>query len=155
LKFDGRTERAPLLADRLLWSLRASEAQTRVDLVLPIPLSEARLRERGFNQAWEIARRVARGLGRPACSDVLIRTVHTPPQTGLTRAARASNLRGAFAVRPQARTQVEGRHIALVDDIMTTGATFSAATLALKQAGAEAVSVWAVARTPEPANDAP
>lgn len=150
LKFEGRTERIGLLTNRLLTALDHFGTGPHADLVLPIPLSDARLRERGFNQAWEIARRVARALGRPARSDVLVRQIHTSPQAGLSRAARATNLQGAFAVPLRRQTWVAGRHVALVDDIMTTGATFGAASQALRRAGAATVSVWAVARTPEP-----
>ena len=150
LKFEGRTERVPLLAGRLLQVLRDAPSAHAVDLVLPIPLSELRLRERGFNQAWEIARRVARSLRLPSRADVLVRTMNTPPQAGLSRAARATNLQGAFDVRPSMRKVVDGRRVAIVDDIMTTGATFAAACVALRSAGATTVSVWAVARTPEP-----
>lgn len=150
LKFERRTERVRLLAGRLLQVLHEDPSAQAVDLVLPIPLSQARLRERGFNQAWEIARRVARGLRLPARADVLVRTMDTPPQAGLSRSARSTNLQGAFSVRPETRTVVDGCRVALVDDIMTTGATFAAACLALRKAGAATVSVWAVARTPEP-----
>jgi len=148
LKFHGRVERAGLLAGRLACAVRQADAARGIDLVLPIALSGVRLRERGFNQAWEIARRVARDLGRPAHADALIRTRHTPAQAGLSRADRALNLRGVFEVGPSAQRLVHARHIVLVDDILTTGATFEAAARALRSAGASAISVWAVARTP-------
>ena len=113
-------------------------------LVLPVPLSPARLRERGYNQAWELARR----LGLPARHDVLLRPVETGHQVELTRAQRLANLRAAFVVDGRRRAAVEGRRVALVDDVLTTGATVRAAAAALRAAGASAVDVIVFARTP-------
>jgi ComF family protein len=144
-KYHGQVELAGVLAEHLHAALDA-EATAWPDLVLPVPLAPARLAERGYNQAWELARRVAARVGRPAAARVLERPLARAPQAGLQRAERRRNLQGAFRVaRPQA---VAGRRIALVDDVLTTGATAAEAAQALLAAGAAAVQVWALARTP-------
>ncbi len=122
----------------------------RPDLVLPVPLAPARLRERGYNQAWELARRVARRLAVGADPQLLLRIRDTAHQLALPPAARAGNVRGAFAVEPRRRAEIAGRRIAVVDDVMTTGSTAAELAQVLKQAGAAAVEIWVVARTPRP-----
>ena len=117
-------------------------------LVAPVPLGGARLAERGFNQSWEIARRMARRLRLPACATLLARGRETQTQTALAPAGRHSNVAGAFAVAPWHR--VDGAHVLLVDDVMTTGATLSAAALALKRRGAARVTAIVALRTPAP-----
>ena len=114
-----------------------------------MPLSARRLAERGYNQSWELARRVARLRRLPARADVLERVVDTPPQTALDRAARLANLRAAFHLPPAARAAVAGRRVALVDDVATTGTTLREAAAALRRAGAAAVDGWVFARTPD------
>ncbi len=116
------------------------------DLILPVPLHPRRLRERGFNQSLELARSVAAGLRLPLAYRGCRRVVATPPQRGLDQRARRKNLRNAFVADPS----VKGLHIALFDDVITTGATVTAASLALLDAGAERIDVWALARTPLP-----
>jgi ComF family protein len=147
-KFNGRAELAALLAERLAVAL-GRDGATRPDLIVPVPLSPARLAERGYNQAWEIARRLARSVGVPARADVLERALDTPHQADLNRAQRLLNPRGAFTVPARRRPWVAGHRVALVDDVLTTGATAREATLTLQRAGAAAVDVWVVARTPE------
>ncbi|MBQ0945315.1 ComF family protein [Ideonella sp. 4Y16] len=120
-------------------------AEPPVDAVLPMPASPARLRERGYDQALLLARAVdARADG-----GLLRRWRDTPHQTGLDRAARQANLRGAFMLAPGRRAEVQGRHLALVDDVMTTGASVTEASRVLREAGAASVSLWLLARTPE------
>lgn len=115
----------------------------RPDALVPVPLHRQRLRERGYDQALELAKGVSRQLGLPVISDGLRRIVPTKAQTGLDAAARRRNLRGAF----EARTlRPWPRHVALVDDVMTTGATLREATRALRAAGVERVDVWVAAR---------
>lgn len=115
----------------------------RPDLVIAVPLSLSRQRERGFNQAHEIARRLALRLDVPL-AHALSRTRDAPAQAGLTLRERARNLRDAFEADPS----VSGRTVALVDDVMTTGATLRAASRALRAAGAARIDAWVVARTP-------
>jgi len=124
----------------------AAAGAPRPDLVVASPASGARLRERGFLPALVLARRVAARLGIPLDARVLRKVRHTPPQTGLDRASRRRNVAGAFAVG----RRLDERHVAVVDDVMTTGATLAGLATALKAAGAARVSGWVVARTPEP-----
>ncbi len=121
-----------------------------VQWVLPVPLSPARLAERGYNQAWELARRVARRRGLGAQAHWLLRLRDTPHQVGLGRPAREANLRNAMWVPPEGQRGLAGCQVALVDDVMTTGVTAAAATRALLAAGAAGVQVWVLARTPAP-----
>ncbi len=147
-KFHGKVELASALAQRLAGAVKTSASLPAVDIVVPIPLSASRLAERGFNQAWELARRVARILGLPADAAVLLRPLDTAHQADLPRAQRAVNLRGAFMVDPRQRLRVQGLKVALVDDVLTTGATAREAAAALLRAGAAGVQVWTLARTP-------
>jgi ComF family protein len=116
--------------------------------VLPVPLARARLRERGYNQSWELARRLARALGLEARADALVRLRDTARQLHLPRAGRGANVADAFVVAPAHAAWVRGAHVALVDDVLTTGATARAATRALRAAGAREVELWVAARTP-------
>ena len=122
----------------------------RPSLVLPVPLAPLRLRSRGYNQAWEIARRVARMLDIAAEPALLLRLRETVHQLALPPLARAGNVAGAFAVEPRRRGELADRHVALVDDVMTTGSTAAELARVLKQAGARTVEIWALARTPRP-----
>ena len=119
-------------------------------LLLPVPLSSNRLRERGYNQAWELARRVAATLKCTADAHLLLRVKETPHQTTLPPDARAANVRDAFAVEPLRAAEIRGREVALVDDVMTTGATLAELTRTMLNAGASRVQVWVLARTPRP-----
>ena len=149
LKFHGEVAEAAPLASALAGAVR--HAQETADLlVLPVPLSAARLAERGLNQSWEIARRVARELGLTAEAGALLRLRDTPHQVGLARPQRLQNLQGALCVEPARQRAIEGRGIALVDDVMTTGATAAACAEVLLRAGAASVQAWVVARTPAP-----
>ncbi len=157
LKF-GRDERWGWRLGELLgltWHSLPRPREFHLPLLVPVPLHASRRRERGFNQSELLARGLARALGKergetapevvPAC---LRRKRATPPQTGLSVAARHANLRGAFeVVKPDA---VRGRAIVVVDDVMTTGATISACARALKRAGSGPVMGLTLARaTPQ------
>lgn len=146
-KFDGQVDLAAPLAARIAAAVRHA-GRPLPHWVLPVPLAPRRLAERGYNQAWELARRVARELALPARADLLARPLEGAHQAGLARAERMRNLRAAFAAEPRARGLLAGRHVALVDDVLTTGATAREATRALLAAGAAGVEVWVLARTP-------
>lgn len=150
-KFRQQPGLAPALVERLVNALIDHPAAMHAppDLVLPVPLSTERLRERGYNQAWELARRTAKQLGLRADAQLLLRTANTAHQLGLDESARRANLKGAFTLEPLRRKEVQGLHVAVVDDVMTTGATAQELALALKQAGAGSVQIWVVARTPK------
>jgi ComF family protein len=139
------------LADALVAPLRTG-LQHRTgalpDLLVPVPLSRERLRQRGYNQAWEAARRLARDLAIPCDARLLLRVKDSPHQLDLPPEERAANVHGVFAVEPLRRAQLQGLHVAVIDDVMTTGATCAELARVLKQAGATRVSAWALARTP-------
>jgi ComF family protein len=151
-KFHAALDLAPVFADGIVAAI-GDRGTPHPDLLLPVPLSAARLRERGYNQAWELARRVARRIGIAADARLLLRIRETSHQLALPPEARAGNVRGAFAVEPRRRHEVAGRSIAVVDDVMTTGSTLAEIARTLKQAGAAGVAVWVVARTPRPDDD--
>jgi ComF family protein len=148
-KFHDALDLAPVFAGALEVAEKQRDAP-RPSLLLPVPLAPRRLRERGYNQAWELARRVARRLAIAAESELLLRIRETAHQLALPLAERAGNVRGAFAVEPGRRTELAGRHVAIVDDVMTTGVTAAEIAGVLKQSGAATVEVWVLARTPRP-----
>lgn len=147
-KFKAREDLAGPLALLLAGAVTATNVPP-ADVVLPIPLSPPRLAERGFNQAWELARRTASQLKRPANCQVFLRPADTAHQVELSRAERQRNLLGAFMVDPRQRAAIEGHRVVLVDDVMTTGATAREAAATLLRAGARAVDLWMLARTPD------
>ncbi len=123
-----------------------------VDLLVPLPLAPARIRERGYNQALELARVLARQRGLALDGRAVARVRHTPPQAELPWKERRRNIRGAFA----ARRRFDGCNVAVIDDVMTTGATLDEMARVLKAAGALRVVNWVVARTlPRPAAHMP
>jgi ComF family protein len=153
LKYHGAIDLAPAFAERLAERVLAARREyglRPVDTVLAVPLSQTRLRERGFNQAWELARRIGRRLGHEASASTVLRLRDTPAQAQLGREARLRNLDGAFVVPPSVRDALAGRSVAVVDDVMTTGATAHAVARTLLEAGAASVQLWVVARTPAP-----
>ena len=115
-------------------------------LVLPVPLSSARLVERGYNQSWEIARALAAEIAAPASTRLLRRSRDDPAQSSLQLARRAANVRGAFVASPR----VSGLRLLLVDDVMTSASTAGEASRALLRAGATGVMVAVALRTPAP-----
>jgi ComF family protein len=119
-------------------------------LLVPIPLGPDRLRQRGYNQAWELTRRLAQRMKLNCDADVPLRLRDTVRQTGLSRAEREHNLRNAFMVAPKAQHLLRDHHVALIDDVMTSGATATVAASALLRAGASRVDIWLLARTPMP-----
>ncbi|XVO81204.1 ComF family protein [Pseudomonas chlororaphis] len=149
-KHNGKWPFGRLLAELLAQSLqhRFSEDLPQPDALLPVPLARKRLRQRGYNQAAMLARWLGEILQIPCDETSLLRTQDTPSQQGLDARARQRNLRHAFALMPEAA--VHGRHLALVDDVLTTGATAHALARLLLTAGARRVDVYCLARTPKP-----
>jgi ComF family protein len=141
LKYGGQFALADAFADALVAAV-IDRPTPWPDRIVAVPLAASRQRERGFNHAQEIARRVASRTG-VRLLEGLGRIRDTPPQAGLDRATRARNVRGAFAFSGR----LDGLVIALVDDVMTTGATLAAASQALTGAGAARVDAWVIART--------
>jgi len=141
LKFSGRRALAAplgeLAAEQCLAALPAG-----IDALIPVPLAPERERERGFNQAALLARRIGRRLAVPTRPRWLARIRPTRPQSELSAGERRANVRGAF----RASRRVAGRHVLVVDDILTTGATVDACARALRDAGAQRVGVLTVAR---------
>jgi len=117
-----------------------------VDLVIPVPLHAARFRERGFNQARILADMIAKNLGKPLFSSYLKRNIHTRHQAVLSKKERWTNIEGAFTIKHS--SPFKNKHILLVDDLLTTGATASEAAKALKAAGTAKVGVLALAIAP-------
>jgi ComF family protein len=144
LKFHQGLDLLPTLLPLML----ASHPPRPDALLLPVPLSRQRLRERGFNQAWELTRRLAQAHGLQADPQLLLRVRDTPHQLGLTRKEREVAVRDAFTVDALRRDEIRGRHITVVDDVMTTMATANEIARILKQAGAAHVHLWCFARTP-------
>ena len=136
-----------LAAGRLLAQLAADACARapRPDAIVPVPLHRDRLRQRGYDQALELARPVAQALGLPLREDLLRRRKATAPQSRLDAAARRRNLKGAFEVVARSPPP---QHVALFDDVMTTGATVHAAARALRCAGVQRVDAWVCARVP-------
>ncbi|MCU7838176.1 MAG: ComF family protein [Candidatus Thiodiazotropha sp. (ex. Lucinoma kazani)] len=123
---------------------RMGETFTRPDLIIPVPLHPLRLQERGFNQSLELSRAVARHYRLPVNWQLCRRVRHTQAQSDLSEKARQKNLRQAFEVC----ADIQGAHLVLFDDVITTGATVTELSKTLKRAGAKRVDVWAMARTP-------
>ncbi len=123
---------------------RALPLDRTFDVVVPMPLHWFRRWQRGFNQSELLAGQVARRFGLPVSGNVLGRSRHTAPQSGLSSAARRRNVAGLFEVAD--RRLIEGRRVLLVDDVLTTGATAQSAARVLKRAGAAQVTVLTLAR---------
>ncbi|HMN22440.1 MAG TPA: phosphoribosyltransferase family protein [Ottowia sp.] len=147
LKFHQDVGLAAALAALLAAAPGVPQALAHADWLLPMPLAPERLAERGYNPALLLARQLPHASCR---TDLLLRMRHTPPQRGLSRAARRRNVRGAFAVEAVNAQALQGRHVALLDDVMTTGASLHEAARALRRAGARRITAIALARTDAP-----
>ena len=146
-KFHQRPGWASSLASLLRSAPWVEPALEDATMVVPMPLSRERLRERGFNQALELARQLAPGKTR---HDLLLRIKDTAPQSALTRAERLRNVRHAFAVEPLGVQALSKAHVVLVDDVMTSGASLYAAASTLRSAGAERITAIVLARADLP-----
>jgi ComF family protein len=144
LKYSDRLELArPLGA----WMARAGvEILAGADLIVPVPLHRLRLMSRRFNQAATLAHRISEASAVPVNTQALTRVKPTPPQVGLSRLQRAGNVQGAFRVPDEAKPNIFGMRIVLVDDVLTSGATANAASRALLRGGAKGVDVLVFAR---------
>ena len=140
LKYHQRIELARPLGKLLIECLPTESAKPQI--IVPVPLHRSRLRQRGYNQSLEIARVVGRELVIPLATNLAERVRATATQTELPLAQRARNVRNAFA----AEAELNGEHVAIVDDVMTSGQTVNAVAKVLRKAGAGRISVWVVAR---------
>ena len=148
LKFGARLPLAPWFAGRMRDAVLARPGWPLPELLCPVPLGPRRLAERGFNQALEIARPLAAMLGVPLQPRLAMRALETAAQSGVAPRERAGNIRGAFEVAAEMAALVEGRHVGVVDDVMTSGHTLNELAATLKAAGAARVSNLVFARTP-------
>ena len=138
-KFHHQLKMARVLAALLGQDL---SQRPRPECIIPVPLHPKRLRERGYNQALEIARLLGRQLAIPVDYQLCIRTRHTAPQTGLDAKLRKQNIRNAFAIKGECQY----RHVAILDDVITTGNTVSELAKLLRKNGVEEIEVWSIAR---------
>jgi ComF family protein len=144
LKYGDRLDLAPTMAR---WMARAGAELLRdADLVVPVPLHWRRLWARRFNQSATLASLIAARHGVPVNVTALTRVRATPQQVGLSKSERAANVQGAFSVTPAGKAGIAGRHIVLVDDVLTSGATADTCARALLRAGARQVDVLVFAR---------
>jgi ComF family protein len=143
LKYGGRLGLAETLAHFMLRHVRAGEGEP---VLVPVPLHRWRIWKRGYNQAALIAAALSRRSGLPLALDLLGRTRATPLLKGLGRRERALAVRGAFKVPASAKARLSGRHVLLVDDVFTSGATAAACARALKRGGAARVDILCWAR---------
>jgi ComF family protein len=143
LKFSGELAIAPLLADLLAGKI-AARTTPLPECLIPVPLHRARLQERGFNQATELARRLGRRLALPVDNRLCQRDRPTEPQSLTPLRQRQRNLQGAFSMRGK---QPVNSHVAIIDDVMTTGHTAEELTRVLRRAGAACIEVWIIARS--------
>ncbi len=144
-KFAPEPGLARLFAGLMLRDERIRTLIASADIVIPLPLSPERLEERGFNQAFELAKHVAKD---KLAAHALIKTRDTLPQRTLDKAARQRNIANAFSLQATSHMACKGKHILLIDDVTTTGSTLVAAAEPIYRAGAGKVSAVVIARTP-------
>ena len=144
LKHGDRTDLTKPAAN---WILRAGHECLKPETVLvPVPVHWSRLLRRRYNQAAELARSIGQQTGHQVINDALVRTRRTPPQDGLTIEERYENLVGAFAINPRRRQELQNRHICLIDDVMTSGATLATTAKTILASDAGQLSVLVLAR---------
>lgn len=143
MKYDQMPEIGEFVGRKLGAALWRQELQNEFDMVIPIPLHKSKLKKRGYNQSEHFGLGLSKALEIPLQGGVVTRTVNTESQTKKSRLDRWKNVDKIFHVKDRALTQ--GKHILLVDDVITTGSTLEACALALQDAGAASVSVAAMA----------
>ena len=147
LKFHGNLTYTPLLAQSFIRALK-HRSSNLPECIIPVPLHKTRLRERGFNQALEISQVLGKQLMIPIDYSLCQRNKSTPFQSGLSAKQRKLNLKNAFSMTKQH----QHKHVAIFDDVVTTGTTVNELALSLKKSGVEIVEVWAIARTKNKSN---
>ncbi len=144
LKFSAKLQHGRMLATLLLEHIHRSNQTKLPEVIIPVPLHHKRLQERGYNQALELARPISRQLNIPLDFSSCRRVLNTHSQSTLHERERRSNIRGAFKLSGK----IAANHVALLDDVVTTGSTVTELAKTLRRAGVQRVDVWAVARTP-------
>lgn len=149
LKYGDRLDLAPVMGR---WMARAGNTLLeKADILVPVPLHWRRLWTRRFNQSAALAKSIASASGVPVAHDALKRIKATAQQVGLSKSERAENVQGAFRVPPEGKAEIRGRHIILIDDVLTSGATVDTCARALLRGGAANVDVLVFARVVETA----
>lgn len=143
LKYHGAIVQGRVFGGLLARILARRHAERWPDCIVPVPLAQDRFRERGYNQAIEIARPLGRRLGLPLCTDLAVRHRPTREQAALSGKERRRNVRGAFSVT----RRLNGESVAILDDVVTTGSTVGELARVLRRAGAGRIEVWAVAHS--------
>lgn len=141
LKFQHKLYYAQILAELLMAKIE-QHAEGLPDCIIPVPLHKKRLRQRGFNQALEIARPIARRYAIKLDTHCCTRVISTAPQMGQNKKSRQQNIRHAFKVS----TRFHYKHVAIIDDVMTTGQTVNELARELRKQGAERIQIWSAAR---------
>jgi ComF family protein len=141
LKFHANHACARLLALLMVEHLRSVHAELP-ELIIPVPLHPNRLKQRGFNQSIELARPVSKTFGIPMPLNLCVRRRDTAPQYGLLSTQRQKNIKNAF----EATAPIEKKHVAIFDDVITTGCTVNEMARTLRHSGAEVIDVWSIAR---------
>lgn len=140
LKYGLDLTLTPILANFIVTKINRNQPP---DAIVPVPLHPEKIKTRGFNQAIEISRYVSKQTGIPVLSNICIRVKNTPSQTELPWKERQQNVRDAF----KCESDLTNKHIAILDDVMTSGATANALAKEIIKRGAAKVSVWVVARS--------
>lgn len=150
LKFAHQLALAPLMGKLIGKAVgpQATNEWQAPDILIAVPLGKARLIERGFNQSHEIAKELARSMKLPLYSGLLYRNRETAKQSTISFSERKQNVRNAFTASQDALSIIRGKHIGVVDDVMTTGHTLEEIARILKKAGARYITNFVFARTP-------
>lgn len=143
LKYGGALHAAAALSELLIEAFQRHYEPAEFDLILPVPIHRKKLRERGFNQVVVLSQRLSRSVGIPLDRTAFVKSVDTPPQAGLSRKERLSNLRGSFRVAR--KDAIENKRILLVDDVATTGSTIREAARTLRKAGSARIDALVLA----------